>query len=198
MKFHGCASRLSRFNFGNCAKVSLSPASLAPNKSFKPTPHRGINSALYATLHAVATPPWGGLTPALGGRKAFGGFAFQHADFAGFDGVALRFISCGVASSVRFVWRAQTSHVSRWPASETVIGVLSFPATDTVASVTSGWKFAGARPGFPASISATLPRFHSPRVPSRLTSRSSRPHIVASTACFALRCTLLLPRCGAA
>ena len=26
---------------------------------------------LYATLHAVATPPWGGLTPALGGEKRF-------------------------------------------------------------------------------------------------------------------------------
>ena len=37
-----------------------------PNKSFKPTPHRGVNSVLCATLHAVATPPWGGLTPALG------------------------------------------------------------------------------------------------------------------------------------
>ena len=61
----GCASGLSHFNFGNCAKVSLLPASLAPNKSFKPTPHRGVNSVLYATLHAVATPPWGGLTPAL-------------------------------------------------------------------------------------------------------------------------------------
>ena len=54
-----------------------SPASFAPNKSFKPTPHRGVNSVLYATLHAVATPPWGGLTPALGGRKAFDCFAFQ-------------------------------------------------------------------------------------------------------------------------
>ena len=31
-----------------------------------------------------------------------------------------------------------------------------------------------------------------------LTIRSSRPRIVASTACFALRCTLLPPRCGAA
>ena len=38
----------------------------APNNSFKPTPHRGVNSVLYATLHAVATPPWGGLTQALG------------------------------------------------------------------------------------------------------------------------------------
>jgi hypothetical protein len=62
----------------------LLPASFAPNKSFKPTPHRGGNSVLYATLHAVATPPWGGLTPALGGRKAFGSFAFQHGYFAGF------------------------------------------------------------------------------------------------------------------
>ena len=47
------------------------------NSSFKPTPHRGVNSVLYATLHAVATPPWGGLTPALGGRKAVDCFACQ-------------------------------------------------------------------------------------------------------------------------
>ena len=83
-EIRGCAPGLSRFNFGNSAKVSLLPASFAPNKSFKPTPHRGVNSVLCATLHAVATPPWVGLTPALGGRKAFGGFAFQHGDFAGF------------------------------------------------------------------------------------------------------------------
>ena len=38
---------------------------LAPNNSFKPTPHRGVNSVLCATLHAVATPPRGGLTQAL-------------------------------------------------------------------------------------------------------------------------------------
>ncbi len=39
-----------------------------PNNSFKPTPHRGVNSVLYATLHAIATPPRGGLTQALGIR----------------------------------------------------------------------------------------------------------------------------------
>ncbi len=38
---------------------------VTPNNSFKPTPHRGVNSVLCATLHAVATPLWGGLTPAL-------------------------------------------------------------------------------------------------------------------------------------
>ena len=41
----------------------------APNNSFKPTPHRGVDSVLCATLHAVATPLRGGLTQALGGRK---------------------------------------------------------------------------------------------------------------------------------
>ena len=39
---------------------------MRPNKSFKPTPHRGGSSVFCATLHAVAAPPWGGLTPALG------------------------------------------------------------------------------------------------------------------------------------
>ena len=40
-----------------------------PNNSFKPTPHRGVNSVLCATLHAVVTPPQGGLTQALGRRR---------------------------------------------------------------------------------------------------------------------------------
>ena len=52
--------------FGKLATALPSPASGPPNKSFKPTPHRGVNSVLCATLHAVATPTWGGLTQALG------------------------------------------------------------------------------------------------------------------------------------
>ena len=43
---------------------------LRPNNSFKPTPHRGVNSVLYATLHAVAAPLRVGLTQALGPYKA--------------------------------------------------------------------------------------------------------------------------------
>ena len=41
------------------------------NSSFKPTPHRGVNSVLYATLHAVAAPLRVGLTQALGPYAAF-------------------------------------------------------------------------------------------------------------------------------
>ncbi len=55
-----------------------------PNNSFKPTPCRGVNSVLCATLHAVATPLRGGLTQALGGRKALEWLTFQHGDFPGF------------------------------------------------------------------------------------------------------------------
>ena len=47
---------------------SMLPIS-GPNNSFKPTPHRGVNSVLYATLHAVATPLQGGLTQALGATR---------------------------------------------------------------------------------------------------------------------------------
>ena len=66
-------------------------------------------------------------------------------------GVALRSVSCGVASSVKSIWRAHASHTLRWSASETVIGVLSFPTTDAVASETSEWRFSSARPNLPAS-----------------------------------------------
>jgi hypothetical protein len=45
--------------------LPLSASKEPPNNSFKPTPHRGVNSVLCATLHAVATPPRGGLTQAL-------------------------------------------------------------------------------------------------------------------------------------
>ena len=89
-------------------------------------------------LHVSAAPPQAGLTQALGGRKAFDCFAFQHGDIAGFDGVALRSVSRCVTASVKSVGRAQTFHALRWPASETVIDVLSFPEVDTVALVTSG------------------------------------------------------------
>ena len=50
----------------NPGDITASPCfGWSHNSSFKPTPHRGVNSVLYATLHAVAAPLWVGLTPAL-------------------------------------------------------------------------------------------------------------------------------------
>ena len=50
----------------NPGDIAASPGSgWSHNSSFKPTPHRGVNSVLYATLHAVAAPLRVGLTQAL-------------------------------------------------------------------------------------------------------------------------------------
>ena len=50
----------------NPGDIAASPGcGWSHNSSFKPTPHRGVNSALYATLHAVAAPLRVGLTQAL-------------------------------------------------------------------------------------------------------------------------------------
>ena len=169
-----------------------------PNKSFKPTPHRGVNSVLYATLARCRRPAVGRLNSRVRRQKGVWWLCFSMLLFPALVRVALRLTSRCVASSVKFVCRAHTSHTLRWPASETVIGVVSFSAIDTVASETSDWRFSSARSGLPASAFGKCAKVSLSRLPSRLTSRSSRPHIVASTACFALRCTLLPPRCGSA
>ncbi len=98
-----------------------------PNNSFKPTPHRGVNSMLYATLHAVATPLRGGLTQALGGRKALNIWVVRCFGSSTSVGIALR-ISCRrVSTSFESVERAHTSHALSCSASETVIVAVSFP-----------------------------------------------------------------------
>ena len=117
-RFSSARSGLPASAFGKCAKVSLSPASFAPNKSFKPTPHRGVNSVLCATLHAVATPPWGGLTPALGGRKAICSFADRNCDSSASAGIALRTGSRHVCSwsslSGALTHRMRCAYRLRW------------------------------------------------------------------------------------
>jgi hypothetical protein len=60
-------------------------------------------------------------------------------------------------------------------------------APEAVTSDRSGGQFARRAQAFPLRLSARAPglRFH--RHPTRLTIRSSRPHVVASATCFALR-----------
>ena len=96
-----------------------------PNNSFKPTPHRGVNSVLCATLHAVATPPRGGLTQALGGRKALNSWVVRNRDSSASVGIALRILCRRVITSFESVDRAHTSHALSYSASETVIGLRS-------------------------------------------------------------------------
>ena len=126
---------------------------MAPNNSFKPTPCRGIGHVLYATLAHVRRPDTGRLNSGVRRQKSVWWLLlFNTVTLPASVGFALRYVSRGVASSVKFVWRAHTSHALRWPASETVFGKVSFFAIHTVASVTSGVEVAGARSVVPASI----------------------------------------------
>ena len=102
----------------NPGDIAASPGfGWSHNSSFKPTPHRGVNSVLYATLHAVAAPLRVGLTPALGGRKAFCKCAAHRLDSPASVGASFRKGCRRVATSSKSARRAHTLHASRSPAS---------------------------------------------------------------------------------
>ncbi len=101
--------------------------------------------------------------------------------------VALRKHCRRVATSFESVVRAHTSHALSWSASETLIVSVSFPWL-MLSFLTGPAESSRVRVrAFSLRFSASSQRLHPHRLPSRLTSRSSRPRIVASTACFALR-----------
>ena len=134
-----------------------------------------------------ATPLRGGLTQALGCRKAFCNCVARKPDFLASVRAALRSSCRHVASSVKSVWRAHASYASRWSASETVIDAVSVPQLTWSLRLHLAESSRVRVRAFPLRLSASAPRFHSPRLPSRLTIRSSRPHVVASATCYALR-----------
>ena len=98
-----------------------------PNNSFKPTPCRGIGRVLCATLAHVRRPATGRLNSSVRRQESVWWPCFPILTFPASIGAALRSVFCGVASSVKSVWRAHTAHALRWPASETLIGVSCFP-----------------------------------------------------------------------
>ncbi len=130
--------------------VSSSTASFPPNKSFKPTPHRGVNSVLCATLHAVAAPLRGGLTQALGGKK-HSAVELSVLQLIGFG----QHCSSGCSSARCFfgqvhLARSRTAFVAFAGFGSGAWLALRFSAPDAVASETAGCEFAGApwHPGF--------------------------------------------------
>ena len=133
------------------------PHRLGPNNSFKPTPHRGVGHVPALRLHASAAPLRGGLTQALGGRK---NIRFQPhfscsaapLTFAPLPSLAAALIPFCNHAMLRIVRLARSRFTSVAFVRFVKIGWFClFSATDTVASVTSGCDFAGARSGLPAS-----------------------------------------------
>ena len=149
-------------------------------------------------LHVSAAPPRGGLTQALGSKKhssialsALQLISFGH--HCSSDRSWARCLFCQVCSARSYVACVALPDFGSYACFRLVLPLQMLSLLIGPADSSRGRAQAsGLR--FSASASRLYPR----RLPSRLTSRSSRPHIVASTACFTLRCTLLPPRRGAA
>ncbi len=135
-----------------------------------------------------AAPTQGGLTQALGGRRAFCCCAVHRHESSASVGPAFRKALWRVAASCRSAGRAHTSHAVRSPASETAISLrqvsqLQMRSLRKHPAESSRVRAQAARLRF----SARSPQLHPRRHPARLTSRSSRPRVVASAMCYALR-----------
>jgi hypothetical protein len=63
----------------------------------------------------------------------------------------------------------------------------SFCSAGPAPSETAGGEFSGRARAFPLRLSASPPGLQRYQCPTRLTIRSSRPRVVASAVCFALR-----------
>ena len=158
-----------------------------PNNSFKPTPCRGVGRVLCATLAHVCRPATGRLNSGVRRQKSVWWFYCSSLRVFRLRSVLL---FGQILSAFRFgyiAWRAQTSHTVRLPASVTVIRFRSVRRLQMRSLRRRPGRVRGARSGLPASVSASPPWLHLRRVPSRLTSRSSRPRVVASATCFTLR-----------
>ena len=106
-----CAPRLLGFDFRQ-VHHGFTPVSIHRHLTIRSSRPRVVAStACYALrLHAVAAPPQGGLTQALGGRKASCSCVVRSCDLSASVGVALRILSRRVATSFESVERAHTSH----------------------------------------------------------------------------------------
>ena len=158
-----------------------------PNNSFKPTPCRGVGHVLCATLARVRRPATGGLTQALGGRKAFCKCAAHRLYSPASVGASFRIDSRRVATSVTSP--GALTHHMRYVHRLRMLRFLSsrLPDPHAVTSDRSNRKFAGRAHTLPLRLSASLSGLQVRRHPTRLTIRSSRPRVVASAVCFALR-----------
>ena len=139
-------------------------------------------------LHTSAAPSRGGLTQALGGRKASCKCAAHRLDSPASVSSAFRKYCRRVAASSKSAGRAHTSHVRRVyrlrrPRSSTD----RFPTPDPLLRrrpAESSWgALRPTRFGFRQACCGSV-RIGIHR---RLTIRSSRPRVVASVTCYALR-----------
>ena len=124
--------------FGFSASMAgLHPRRLPSRLTSRSSRRRVVASLKLPGMRAILAPirrVRRGLTPALGGRKAFCNCVARKPDSLASVTAALWPGCRHVASSVKSVWRAHTLHTSRYSASETVFGVGKRAATHAVIS----------------------------------------------------------------
>jgi hypothetical protein len=151
-----------------------------------------VASAMCFTLrlHMSAASPQGGLTPALGGRKAFCSCAFRNCSFRASLGSALRTSSRHVPTSVTSLGALthRKRHVHRLRKHRSLSSSFRLCMLSLLTGPAQSSRGALRHPGF--GLSASKPCIHPPRLPSRLTSRSSRRRVVASLKLTGLRAIL--------
>ena len=188
LKLHRCASGPSRFGF---RQVRRGPICIGIHRHLtirSSRPHVVASAVCFTLrLHTSAAPPRGGLTQALGGEKhlvvvllavavnrlrsallfgyVLGAFPLRLHRFARSYFACVTFAGFGCNRSLSF-------HVA---------------APEPVTSDRSSGKVARRAHECGLRFSASSPGLHPRWLPSRLTIRSSRPRVVASATCFALR-----------
>ncbi len=130
LKVREARSSIQASVFGQLVRRSASRGSVPPNKSFKPTPCRGVGRVLYATLAHVRRPNTGRLNSGVRRQKSIRQLRCQHCNLSASVSIALRAVLGHVASSVKSVVRAHTSHALRWPASGATIVICRLAVPD--------------------------------------------------------------------
>ena len=143
-------------SFGLFAAASRSPASFAPNHSFKPTPSRGFVETLRGPRNTGSRLPRSArLNSGVRRSRAFGGWLFIAAN------LRLRLAGSSVGSPARsfFGYRAMRAHIShalRLSASEAMVGSGCFARSRCGCFGSSRLKIRRARPSDRASVFGKL------------------------------------------
>ena len=134
-----CAPGLSRFGFRQVRRGSVRIGIHRHLTIRSSRPHVVASAACFTLrLHASAAPPRVGLTQALGGRKAFGGFAF-HCSLSRLR-LALLFGRSSAALLLRLILSGALTLRVRCVGRlrKRCLASVSMPATDAVISDRSG------------------------------------------------------------
>ena len=183
---------LGLLGFGLSASMpKLHPRRLPSRLTSRSSRRRVVASLKLVGMRAILAPTRRvrrGLTPALGGRRAFCKCAAHRLCSQASVSAAFRVDCRRVATSSKFAGRAHTSHVRRVTRlRKQRSATVRFPAPDPLLRRRPADSSRGALRLSCFGFRQAHRGLRVYRHPTRLTIRSSRPHVVAAAVCCALR-----------